>query len=435
MWQQRRQALQQRWLGLSDHNQVGVCLAGVGGVLALWAVFWPVPTEVSGQGVFLYPDNAGVLNARFGGQVLDVAVKVGEPVRKGQVLMTLYLPVLEKQLAQQRGNLAQLERINADLDQRDLRRLETEQRAVEVALAKLSDDTARYAQLQSTYSSKLSNLDWLVRRDVVAPLSREVVAVQQGFTNTSVDLDAVKIQRKKVLTDYEQVKLTIETEALNRRYQIDDLKRQIRVTEARIAYDGEVVAGRDGNLLDIQVISGQTVATRQRLGTIGRPRKTGSKAPPLRAVAYFSPADARRLPLGLRMELVPQWKQRGRFGGIVGQVSQVLTLPATEDDVSTTTGNPQLAKELTKEGPVMRAEIELGRDSWSNDGYRWTLSGGSGVFPIRDGLTLNAYGYVEWRSPLSYVLPGLRSLTGGYRTLRIDALWNRPFLRQPGTLE
>ena len=435
MWQQRRQQLQQRWLGLSDHNQVGVCLAGVGGVLALWAVFWPVPTEVSGQGVFLYPDNAGVLNARSGGQVLDVAVKVGEPVRKGQVLMTLYLPVLEKQLAQQRGNLAQLERINADLDQRDLRRLETEQRAVEVALAKLSDDTARYAQLQSTYSSKLSNLDWLVRRDVVAPLSREVVAVQQGFTNTSVDLDAVKIQRKKVLTDYEQVKLTIETEALNRRYQIDDLKRQIRVTEAQIAYDGEVVAGRDGNLLDIQVISGQTVATGQRLGTIGRPRKPGSKAPPLRAVAYFSPADARRLPLGLRMELVPQWKQRGRFGGIVGRVSQVLTLPATEDDVSTTTGNPQLAKDLTKKGPVMRAEIELGRDRWSNDGYRWTLSGGSGVFPIRDGLTLNAYGYVEWRSPLSYVLPGLRSLTGGYRTLRIDALWNRPFLRQPGTLE
>lgn len=435
MWQQRRQQLQQGWVGLSDHNQVGVCLAGVGGVLALWALFWPVPTEVSGQGVFLYPDNAGVLNARSGGQVLDVKVKVGEPVRKGQVLMTLYLPVLERQLAQQQGNLAQLERINADLDQRDLRRLETEKRAVEVALAKLTDDSARYASLQSTYSTKLSNLDWLARREVVAPLSREVVAVQQGFTNTSVDLDEVKIQRKKVLTDYEQVKLTIETEALNRRYQIDDLKRQIRVTEAQIAYDGEVLAGRDGSLLDIQVISGQTVSTGQRLGTIGRPQKPGAKAPPLRAVAYFSPADARRLPLGLRMELVPQWKQRGRFGGIVGQVSQVLTLPATEDDVSTTTGNPQLAKALTKEGPVMRAEIELGRDRWSNDGYRWTLSGGSGVFPVRDGLTLNAYGYVEWRSPFSYVLPGLRSLTGGYRTLRIDALWNRPFLRQPGTLE
>jgi len=103
--------------------------------------------------------------------------------------------------------------------------------------------------------------------------------------------------------------------------------------------------------------------------------------------------------------------------------------------VSTTTGNPQLAKELTKNGPVMRAEIELARDKGSNDGYRWTLSGGSGVFPVRDGLTVSTHAYVEWRSPLSYVLPGLRSLTGGYRSLRIDSLWNRPFLRQPNTIE
>ena len=126
--------------------------------------------------------------------------------------------------------------------------------------------------------------------------------------------------------------------------------------------------------------------------------------------------------------------QRGRFGGIVGRVTQVLALPATEDDVSTTVGNPQLAKELTQNGPVMRAEIELARDPSSNDGYRWTISGGSGVFPVRDGLTVTSHAYVEWRSPLSYVIPGLRSITGGYRSLPIDSLWNRPFLRQPNAL-
>jgi HlyD family secretion protein len=151
-------------------------------------------------------------------------------------------------------------------------------------------------------------------------------------------------------------------------------------------------------------------------------------------VAYFAPADARRLPLGLPVELVPRWNQRGRFGGIVGRVSQVLSLPATEDDVSTTTGNPQLARELTKNGPVMRAEIALERDPRSLDGYRWTLSGGSGVFPVREGLTIESHAYVEWRSPLSYALPGLRALTGGYRSLGIDRRWNQPDLRQPGIL-
>ena len=431
----QRDRIASAWAGLSDHSQVGVTLVGVSGVLALWALFWPVPTEVRGHGVLIYPDNAGVLNARVDGQVLKVKTQVGDSVRQGQVLMTLYLPVLERQLQQQRGNLVQLEAINDDLNQRDAMRLGTEKTALDVTLAKLDDDVRRYSALQNTFSAKLSNLEWLSQRQVVAPLSRAVVSVQQGFTDTSVNLDDVKINRKQVLTDYQQVKLTIETEALKRQFRIDDLRRQIAVTEAQIEFDGTVVAGRDGHVLDLQVIPGQTVKLRDRLGTIGNVANTTTKAPDLKAVAYYSPADARRLPLGLPVEVVPQWKQRGRFGGIVGKVSSVLTLPSTEEDVATTTGNSELAKALTKDGPVMRTEIELERDVNSLDGYRWTLSWGSGVFPIREGLTATSHAYVEWRSPLSYVIPGLRSLTGGYRTLRLDRLWNRSFLQQPDTIE
>ena len=90
-----RDRIGSRWAGLSDHSQVGVALAGVSGVLGLWALFWPVPTEVKGHGVLIYPDNAGVLNARVDGQVLELKARVGDAVRKDQVLMTLYLPVLE----------------------------------------------------------------------------------------------------------------------------------------------------------------------------------------------------------------------------------------------------------------------------------------------------------------------------------------------------
>jgi HlyD family secretion protein len=422
------------WSGLSDHAQLGVALAGVGGAVVFWALFWPVPTEVSGMGVLIYPDNAGILNARSGGQVREVNVKVGERVRRGQVLMQLYLPVLEKELQQQRGNLAQLQRDNSRLDERDVQRLSTEKRALDTALAKFASDRQHYGQLQGTYATKLRRLDWLAQREVVAPLSTEVVSAEQGLTNTSVNLDQIKIQEKEVLTNYQQIKLNIETQALQRRYQIDDLSRQIRVSEARIAYDGKVIAEREGTVLDLQVIPGQTVGTGQRLGTIGRPEQPSAKDRPLKAVAYFAPADARRLPQGLPVEVVPLWNQRGRFGGIVGRVKQVLSLPASEDDISTTIGNPQLAQEIVKNGPVMRSEIELERDPASVDGYRWTLSRGSGVFPIRDGLTISTHAYVEWRPPITYVIPGLRSLTGGYRTPWIDRRWNRPALRQPGTL-
>ena len=433
----RVERLRGRWNGLSDHQQVGVSLAGVGAIFGVWLLFWPVPTEVEGRGVLIYPGNAGILNARAAGQVLSINTEVGQRVRKGQVLMTLYLPVLERKLDQQKGNLRQLVRQNEELDERDALRVRTAKLALDTALAKLDDDEKRLARLQATYNSKVDNLNWLARREVVAPLAQEVVAAEQGLTTTSVQLDDIKIQRRDKTTDFQQIKLNIESEQLDRRFQIDDLKRAIKVMEARISFDGNVTAVRSGTVLDLQVIQGQTVKLGDRLGTIGRntrpPKGDNKTGGDLIAVSYFSPADARRLPIGLPVEVVPLWNQRGRFGGIVGKVRSVLTLPATQEDISTTIGNSQLAEALVKHGPVMRAEIELDRHSRTDDGYRWTLSQGSGVFPIREGLTVDTFAYVEWRSPVTYVVPGLRSLTGGFRTFRIDRIWDLPFLRQPGT--
>ena len=407
---------------LGPRQQLGAALALMGGAVAAWATFWLVPTEVVGKGVLLLPENAGLLYARAAGQVRRLPIRVGDRVQRGQVLVELYLPVLEKELEQQRANLRELERQNLALDERDRLRLETEKTSVETALAKLQGDSERYTALRSTYASKLRNLEWLARREVVAPLSSEVVNAEQGLTTTGVNLDQVRIEEKKVLTAYQQVKLAIETEALQRRYAIDDLRRQIRVTEARLAYEGQLHADRDGEVLDLQVITGQTVAVGQRLGTIGR---LAAGRVPLKAVSYFAPADARRLRNGMPVEVVPQWNQRSRFGGIVGKVRQVNTLPATEEDISTTIGNPQLAKALVVSGPVMRAQIDLERDPASHDGFRWTLSRGSDVFPVREGLTVETHAYVEWRTPLSYMLPGLRSITGGYRSPAINRTWKR----------
>jgi HlyD family secretion protein len=55
----------------------------MGGALGLWVLFWPVPTEVMGQGVLIYPETAGLLDARAGGQVRRLRVAVGQEVRQG----------------------------------------------------------------------------------------------------------------------------------------------------------------------------------------------------------------------------------------------------------------------------------------------------------------------------------------------------------------
>ena len=68
---------------------------------------------------------------------------------------------------------------------------------------------------------------------------------------------------------------------------------------------GQLHADRDGEVLDLQVIAGQTVAVVQRLGTFGRVAGGGAS---LKAVSYFAPADARRLRNGMPVEV---WRPSG----------------------------------------------------------------------------------------------------------------------------
>jgi HlyD family secretion protein len=68
----------------------------MGGAVVAWAAFWLVPTEAVGKGVLLLSDNAGLLDARAAGQVRCLLIRVSDRVQRGQVLVELYLPVLEK---------------------------------------------------------------------------------------------------------------------------------------------------------------------------------------------------------------------------------------------------------------------------------------------------------------------------------------------------
>jgi HlyD family secretion protein len=411
-------------------------LSALWGLTALWVLFWPVPTEVVGRGVVIVPGGASVLDSRAAGQILELPVAVGQSVRRGEPLVRFYLPTLEQQLRRQQRDLVELIRIDADLRRRDAARLIAAAHVRDIALAKLAEDRRRFESLRAVYDQKVADFRLLASRRVVAPLAQEVVSSEDRATQLDADLAELRIREQQAVDAWEAVKLAIDTEALQRTYRIADARRGLRVTEARLAYEGTLRAPRPGRLIDIQVVTGQTVKPGERLGTLA-----GSGGQPLQAVAYFAPADARRLRPGMAVEVVPDWNERGRFGGIRGRVERLNLLPASREDVDTTLGNPQLAESLVRHGPVIRSEIALvganaalGDAGGRSQDFHWTLSRGSSVFPIHQGLTLKAHAYVEWRSPVSYLLPVLRDLTGSYRTLGDQRREDQPVLRQQGAL-
>jgi len=171
--------------------------ADVGGALGLW--------------VLIYPKSAGLLDARAGAQVRRLRAAVGEEVRKGQVLMELYLLVHYHQLQQQRDN--------RELDRRDSLRLASGKLSVDTSLAKPSQERDRYQELAATDAEKVRNLRWLSQREVVAPLDLRGGGGRAGPDQHQRQPRWVRIQEKDLLSRYEQVKLDIQTQALKRRYQ------------------------------------------------------------------------------------------------------------------------------------------------------------------------------------------------------------------------
>ena len=275
------------------YRPVALSLTGMAALTAAWVLLWPVPTEVVGRGVLTVPGDATLLDARAAGQILDLFMEQGQLVRRGQPLLRIYLPALEQELQRQNRDLAELIAINANLNRRDGSRLRAAQNLKNTALVKLQSDAANLRQLKTTYDQKLADYRYLAAREVVAPLAAPVVSTEDRSTQLAVNIADLRIQERAAQDQYQKIKLEIDSEQQQRDYRINDLRRTIRVTQQRLAFEGTLKANRDGRVLDVQVVRGQTVKAGQRLGTL-----QGLRPLPLRAVAYFSPADARRLRRG-----------------------------------------------------------------------------------------------------------------------------------------
>lgn len=92
-------------------------LAALGTLVAAglsWSIVGRIPITVTGQGVLVYPSKVVTFQASSSGQLQSINVRVGDFVRKGQVLATISQSELQKQLLQQYAKLAELKAQNQD---------------------------------------------------------------------------------------------------------------------------------------------------------------------------------------------------------------------------------------------------------------------------------------------------------------------------------
>jgi HlyD family secretion protein len=117
----------------------------------------------------------------------------------------------------------------------------------------------------------------------------------------------------------------------------------------------------------------------------------------------------------MTLQITPQTVKRERFGGILGNVTNISGFPITKEAAASVVGNPEVVQGLVsqQQDGLMQVYSDLDRDSTTPSGYKWSSSNGPHL-KISSGTTTTVRVKVEERAPITFVLPILRSTSGIY---------------------
>ncbi len=431
-------------------------LTCAGGVL--WAVFGTIPITVNGQGILVNPGNVRGIQSLADGQLQQLNLRVGQYVRKGDVIGEIVQADLKKQLEQEKSRLAELRHSHDAQCRLEDARLRLEQEVLTGRRASMKEEISKSTALMEairTRSEKYNEVQLAgieKSRDASQRLDAALVArlkavrdlTREGLTSGDMELGAEtsvmenKLRLAEIDVDMHELELRkIESQRslLEQRNRIADLSkliaeleiqkqrsdqellqsrtlRELAINEAVRSIDritlnldrqGKVRSDVDGRILEVVVAPGQVVSSGTRLATIELDVPNSE----LKNLAYFSVKDGKLLRPGMRILVTPATVQRERYGAIVGKLTAVSRYPITSQGAENLLGNAEIARTLIQEGAMIEVEAELESDGGSFSGYRWTSAGPPLKFSAGTPTTVRIT--VEERAPITYLLPALRA--------------------------
>lgn len=431
-----------------------------------WSIYGCIPITIDGQGVLIYPSKVVSLQSKGAGQLISLSIKIGDVIKKGDVIGTIDQSELRKQLQQQRNKLAKLrsqsqavvslqglrneqERLSIQQQRQYLEQRIKELRDLSPALKATSQGSIqeqrrslqqRLQQAQAMTPIYQERLE--IRRRLFADraITHDVLLEAQEKEQTNRDtiadvqaqlkqLDAKQTEQEKTdrdnitqISDLQAQLKQLDSRKTNlaqqdfeasttRENEIQDIQREIARLELQLSSSSQIVSQHNGRILEIAVNPGQVIDAGTRLGSM----ETEIRSSNLVGMTYFSVSDGKKLRPGMTLQITPQTVKRERFGGIVGVVKTVSAFPITTESAASIVGNPELVKGLIadKQEGVMQVFADLKSDSTTVSGVAWSSSKGPHL-KLSPGTTTTVRVTVEERAPITFVLPILRSYSGIY---------------------
>ena len=450
---------------LPRRNWIPLLVVGLGCLgFGIWCVFGQIPVNVTSSGIMVHPGRIIPLQSHSQGQLILLNFDIGDDVEKGQVLAELYQPVLSEQVNVERELLQELrtrvatieplrkftlasekqfitskrnwyqQRVEKNTELASARQVESN-RYLEQQSNQLLEHQSDLKSLGGFLEKKLVDFEVLTQQKIFAEYDQELIDTRQELLNNKIALSElslkqqeIEFQRLKFLAEHQvrldgieelrrkMEELGVQEARLDQEELTTATKIQLELVEAQgrlqrfnrdLAHQSRIVSPHSGKILELTVSTGQMLSPGQRIGSI----ETNTSPSGLVAVAYFLVKDGKKIKSGMKARITPTTIKRERYGSIIGEITSVSSVPRSTDSIAAIVGNRELAMSFGTGGSMIEVRSRMEPNEENPSGYNWSSGRGPDI-TITSGMTLTLDATVEYRKPITFLLPFLRELSG-----------------------
>jgi HlyD family secretion protein len=374
------------------------------GVAIGWSILGSIPTIVRGSGILL-ATGGRVFDAYATGEgsVIELLPKIGDTVKKGDVLARITQTNLELTLT---NASAVLQERAAQLDER--------RKQIDVyALSRKENTAARRRALEEKIGNSQQRAD---------AVERQLVTEEKMFEQRLITWQKLQESRQELSTARQNVfdgrsqLVQLDAEEINSRNaderdiqlareRLGDAERKLAETRLQLQQSEKVLSPADGRITEFKVAPGGRVLAGSSIASIE------SGVTGIQLVLYLPPDQGKQVKPGMDVRVSPSTIKREEYGTIIGTVREVSDFPATGQAMLATLQNDKLVAQFSARGAPFATRIDLTRDPSTVTGYKW--SGGSGPPTlISSGTIADAEVTVSEDAPITFVIPLIRKMTG-----------------------
>lgn len=340
----------------------------------VWSFIGTVPVKVTGRGILISPGGVLDVISSSQGRITRFLVVPGDWVESGTVVAHVAQPDIESQL-----DVARAEAAEAQNQLRRIMDFQQRERAAQGSF--LAQKRAVLAQERSFLEDRLK---WLSEREIVdAELTAKGLIARNRVVDTKIEINTTKEKAARAANeikrlDLEESNLALlkEKEQVEQKLKIAGIQRKQETTQDALKRKGELISPYSGRIVEFKVNAGEVIESGRALFSMLPQANSDRHRTDLVAELYVRPEDGKKVQPGMMVQISPSTVKREEYGFMEGTVTEVATIPSTEEGMLRKLKNKQLAQQLSGGGAPFEVAVRLSLDPRSRNGFKWSSSTG-----------------------------------------------------------